>query len=127
MTGDERAARRFLLAVSLIFLPIFAIPLLVHPYAWARRFGWRDEPETDVGRYFGRCLGALAVALTGTALVASRNPREHRSLFTVLEAGGWLLSAVHLRGLVERRQPPIENAEVAGYAAFALLARRCRP
>ena len=127
MTADERTARRFLLAVSLVFLPIFAIPLLLHPYGWARRFGWRDETETDVGRYFGRCLGALAVAVTGTALAASRNPREHRSLFTVLETSGWLLSAVHLRGLVERRQPPIENAEVAGYAAFALLARRCRP
>jgi hypothetical protein len=65
MTSDERTARRFLLAVSLVFLPIFAIPLLLHPYGWARRFGWRDEPETDVGRYFGRCLGAVAVALTG--------------------------------------------------------------
>jgi hypothetical protein len=127
MTADERRARRFLFAVSLVFLPIFAIPLLLHPYGWARRFGWRDEPETDVGRYFGRCLGAIAVAVMGEALAASRDPREHRSLFTVLEGGGWLLSAVHLRGLVEQRQPPIENAEVAGYAAFALLARRCRP
>jgi hypothetical protein len=127
MTADDRRARRFLLAVSLVFLPIFAIPLLLHPYAWARRFGWRDEPETDVGRYFGRCLGALAVALMGGALAASRNPREHRSLFNVLEAAGWLLSAVHVRGMVERRQPPIENAEVVGYAAFAVLARRCRP
>jgi hypothetical protein len=127
MTADERRARRFLLAVSLFFLPLFAIPLLLNPYGWARRFGWRDEPETDVGRYFGRCLGALAVALMGSALAASRDPREHRSLFTVFEAAGWLLSAVHLRGLVERRQPPIENAEVAGYAAFAVLARRCRP
>jgi hypothetical protein len=127
MTADERRARRFLRAVSLVFLPVFAIPLLLHPYAWARRFGWRAEPETDVGVYFGRCLGALAVAVTGTAFAASRNPRDHRSLFTVLEAAGWLLSAVHLRGLIEQRQPPIENVEVAGYAAFALLARRCRP
>jgi hypothetical protein len=126
MTG-ERRARRFLLAVSLVFLPIFAIPLLLHPYAWARRFGWRSEPETDVGRYFGRCLGALAVAVTGASLSASRDPRDHRSLFTVLEAAGWLLSAVHLRGLIERRQPPIEHAEIAGYAAFAWLARRYRP
>jgi hypothetical protein len=127
MSGDERRARLFLRAVALFFLPIFAVPLLLHPYAWARRFGWKDEVETDVGLYFGRCLGAVAVALMGGALAASREPREHRSLFTVLEVAGWLLSAVHLRGMIERRQPPIENAEVVGYAVFAVLARRCRP
>jgi hypothetical protein len=37
-----------------------------------------------------------------------------------------LLSLVHVRGLLERRQPPIEQAEIAGYAATALLARRAR-
>ena len=118
--AGERTARRFLLAVGLVFLPLFALPLLLHPYAWARRFGWPDEPETDVGRYFGRCLGAVAVALSGGALAAARDPAANRSIFGVLEAGAWLLSAVHLRGL-------LEHAEIAGYTAFAGLARRCRP
>jgi hypothetical protein len=47
--------------------------------------------------------------------------------FGVLELAAWLLSAVHLRGLVERRQPPVEHAEIVGYAGFAVLARRLRP
>jgi hypothetical protein len=48
-------------------------------------------------------------------------------LFSLIELSGWLLSLVHLRGLLERRQPPVEHAEIAGYAALAVLARRMRP
>jgi hypothetical protein len=123
----DRAARVYLRLVGLLFLPVFALPLLLHPYGWARRFGWRREPQTDVGLYFGRCLGAVAIAISVEALRASREPARHRSLFNVLEMGGWLLSLVHVRGLLERRQPPIEHAEIVGYAASAVMARRLRP
>jgi hypothetical protein len=58
---------------------------------------------------------------------AARNPAEHRGLFRIMEVAGWLLAAVHLRGLIEGRQPPIEHAEIAGYSALALLVRRVRP
>ena len=126
MADPDRAGRIYLRAFALLFLPVFALPLLLHPYGWARAFGWRREPETDVGLYFGRCLGAVATAISVQALRASREPARHRSLFGILEVGGWLLSLVHLRGLLERRQPPIEHAEIAGYAAFALLARRVK-
>ena len=127
MTTRNRNARGFLLVAAIVFLPLFAIPLLLDPYGWARRFGWAPEPETDVGLYFGRCLGAIAVAVQASALLAARRPSEHRSVFTVLEVGSWLLAAVHLRGLVERRQPPIEHAEIAGWAATAMAARHFRP
>jgi hypothetical protein len=123
----DRPARIFLRVFALLFLPVFALPLLLHPYGWARAFGWREEPKTDVGLYFGRCLGAVATAICVQLLRASREPARHRGLFSLIEWAGWLLSAVHLRGLVEQRQPPIEHAEVAGYAAVALLARRVRP
>jgi hypothetical protein len=123
----DRAARIFLRVFGAFFLPVFALPLLLRPYGWARAFGWREEPETDVGLYFGRCLGAVATAISVQSLRASHSPGQHRSLFGVLEWAGWLLSLVHLRGLVERRQPPVEHAEVVGYAVAALLARRVRP
>ena len=106
---------------------MFALPLLLHPYGWARRFGWRPEPETDVGLYFGRCLGAVATGISVQALRVSSEPARDRSFFTLLEWVGWLLSIVHARGLLERRQPPVEHVEIAGYAGFALLARRLRP
>jgi hypothetical protein len=38
-----------------------------------------------------------------------------------------LLAAVHVRGALERRQPPIEHAEIVMWTALALLARRSAP
>ena len=120
-------ARRLAAATAALFTPVFALPLLLDPYRWARAFGWKEEPETDVGLYFGRCLGALATASCVQAARAARDPQEHRAFFGFMEVVGWLLALVHLRGLVERRQPPIEHAEIAGYSLFAVAARRYRP
>jgi hypothetical protein len=105
---------------------VFGLPLLLSPYRWARAFGWRKEKETDIGLYFGRCLGGVATALSIEGMRASREPSRNRHFFSLLELVSWLMSAVHLRGLLERRQPPVEHAEIAGYAAVALLARRLR-
>jgi hypothetical protein len=120
-------SRRTAGAVAGIFGPVFALPLLIDPYRWARAFGWRPEPETDIGLYFGRCLGAIATAGCLEAARAARDPIRHRSYFDFAEATGWLLAAVHLRGFVEGRQPPIEHAEIVGYSLFALAARRFAP
>src|SRR5919108_1691291 len=125
--NDLRPARRFAAFFACVFAPVFAIPLLLDPYRWARAFGWRRERETDVGLYFGRCLGAVATAACLQAARAARDPEGHRSYFQFAEIGGWLFAAVHLRGLLERRQPPIEHAEIVGYSAFAIAARRYRP
>jgi hypothetical protein len=119
-----RPARRFAAFFAAVFAPIFAIPLFLDPYRWARAFGWRREPETDVGLYFGRCLGAVGTAICVQAVRAGSDPERHRSFLELVETGGWLLAAVHLRGLLERRQPPIEHAEIIGYSAFAIAARR---
>src|SRR3712207_7518274 len=85
------------------------------PYTTLFR-SWKQEPETDVGLYFGRCLGAVATAACVQGLHASRDPVAHRSFFGFAEIAGWLLAAVHVRGLLERRQPPVEHAEIALYA-----------
>jgi hypothetical protein len=123
----HRDASRFAAVSAAFFAPVFALPLLLDPYRWARAFGWKEEPETDVGLYFGRCLGALATAACVQAARAARDPVENRAFFGWLEVAGWLLSLVHLRGLLERRQPPIEHVEIAGYALTAMTARRVKP
>src|SRR4051812_50089271 len=75
-----RPARRFAFTIAGLFLPAFALPLLLRPYAWARAFGWREEPETDAGLYFGRCLGAVATATgVGGGLAARRGPPARRA------------------------------------------------
>jgi hypothetical protein len=125
--NDVRPARRLAAFTVGLFGPLFALPLFLDPYRWARAFGWRREPETDVGLYFGRCLGAVATAACVQAARAARDPERHRSFFGFAEIVGWLLAAVHVRGLLQRRQPPIEHAEIIGYSAFAIAARRFRP
>jgi hypothetical protein len=125
--NNFRPARRFARLFACVFGPIFAIPLFLDPYRWAGAFGWRREPETDVGLYFGRCLGAVATAICVQAARAGGDPERHRSFFEFVETGGWLLALVHLRGLLERKQPPIEHAEIIGYSAFAIAARRFMP
>ena len=123
----HRNARLFAGGFTVFFTPVFALPLLLKPYAWAKAFGWKKEKETDVGLYFGRCLGALATSFCVQGARASRDPVTHRSFFGFAEIAAWLLAAVHVRGLLERRQPPIEHAEIAMYTACAVAARAVRP
>lgn len=122
-----RRAAWFLGVVGAVFLAVFAGPLFADPYWWAERFGWDTGPRTDLGVYFGRCLGAVALAISATALWASRDPARHRTLFTVMGLAAALLAVVHLRGLVEDAQPAIETLETLIYAAFSGLAFWCRP
>ena len=123
----HRNARLFAAGFPVFFLPVFALPLLLKPYAWAKAFGWKREPETDVGLYFGRCLGAVATGACVQSVQASRDPAGNRSFFVFAEVAAWLLAFVHARGLLERRQPPIEHAEIALYSAVAVAARAVRP
>jgi hypothetical protein len=127
MNDQNRLARRFAATVAGVGGPLLALPLLLDPYRWSRAFGWREEPETDVGLYFGRCLGALATAATLQGIRAARDPERHQSYFEFAEATAWLLAAVHVRGLLERRQPPIEHAEIIPWSAMAIAARRYAP
>ena len=117
----------FLLVVGCVFLVVFALPLLIAPFSWADAFGWDVGPHTDLAAYFGRCLGAVATAITVVALAASRDPSAHRWVFGLIALAAGLLAVVHVIGLVRDAQPPVEHLEVAGYAAFAVLAWWCRP
>ena len=119
-------ARVFLGVTGAFFLALFALPLFLVPFEWAEALGW-DVERTDLGSYFGRCLGAVAIAISGQALWASHAPERHGSLFTLLAAAAALLAVVHVRGLVEESQPLVEHLETAMYAGFAALALWCRP
>ena len=120
-------ARALLLVVGAFFGVVFAVPLFADPYWWADRFGWDTGTRTDLTAYLGRCLGAVAIAISVQALRASRAPAGHRSLFDVLALAAALLALVHLRGLVEDSQPAVEHLEVLMYAGFAALVLWCKP
>jgi len=101
--------------------------LFTDPYRWARAFRWRPEPETDVGLYFGRCLGALAIGAGLEGVRVSRDVAGGGSWFRFTEAGAWLLAAAHVRQGLERRQPLTETVEIPGWVAMAVGARRFAP
>ena len=126
-TADDLVAARRFAVVSGILTAGFGVPLFLDPFRWAGWFRWPKERETNVGKYFGRCLGAVALGGTASAVQAARDPDRHRAHFRWLEAGSWLLAAVHVRGAVERSQPAIETGEIFGWAALALAARRYAP
>jgi hypothetical protein len=126
MSDDFRPARRFALTAATAGAA-FGIPLFLDPYRWGRAFGWPREPETDIGLYFGRCLGGLALAASIQGALAARDPKRHPGYFRFSEAAGWFLAAAHVRGLLEKRQPPIEHAEILGWSALAIGARRYAP
>jgi hypothetical protein len=121
-----RRSALFLGIVGTFFLLLFAIPLFLVPFEWAEAFGWEVE-RTDVGSYFGRCLGAVAIAISGQAVWAARSPERHRPLFDLFAVAAALLAIVHLRGLFEDSQPLIEHLETLGYASFAGLALWAKP
>jgi hypothetical protein len=75
MSDDHGPARRFAAGVGLVQMA-FGVSLFVDPYRWAGVFRWRPEPQTDVGLYFGRCLGALAI---GAGLEACAQPATPRA------------------------------------------------
>ena len=126
MSTDLAASRRFALASAGLGVG-FGVPILLAPHKWARAFGWPDVPETDESRYFGRCLGGLAIASVVSGLVAARDPSNNRSHYRFVETVGWLMTAVHVKGALEKSQPISETLEIPGWAALGIAARKFAP
>jgi hypothetical protein len=126
MDDELGPSRRFATGAGLV-QTAFGVSLFLDPFGWARVFRWSPEPHTNLGLYFGRCLGAVAIGYGLEGLRAARDPRRGERWFRATEAGAWLLAAVHVRGMLERRQPMSETAEIPGWVAMALGARRFAP
>jgi hypothetical protein len=121
------AASWFLWIAPAPFLVLYALPILLVPFRWARAFRWTVNERDDLALYFGRCTGALAVALCVACLRAAAHPRDHVDLFDLLAVAGALLTAIHVWGALERRQPWTETVEIALYATVTICALALRP
>jgi hypothetical protein len=111
----------FLWCASVLFLVVLALPLLLAPLGWARKVGWRIPEQTELTVYFGRCLGALGLAIVLTGMEAAPHPRAHAILFDLIVAAGALLALVHVWGALRREQPWLETAEIAVYLGLTAL------
>ncbi len=106
-----------------MFLVFYAAPLLVAPLTWARWFKWRIPGETDLTVYFGRCLGAVAVAIVFAAFHAASAPAaEQLAVFNVIVLACGLLTLIHVWGAITKTQPWTETVEIVLYAALTVVA-----
>jgi drug/metabolite transporter (DMT)-like permease len=121
LSPSDPLASGFLWSVGIFFLLLYAAPLLLFPLRWARWFRWRLPQETELTVYFGRCLGAVAVAIVFFCLRAAPDPRANRSIFFLLCVAGVLLTAVHVYGALRRAQPASETAEIGLYVGVTAV------
>lgn len=116
------AASWFLWLLGGSFLLVYGLPLLLAPLRWAHVFRWRVGAPDPLTIYFGRCIGAVAVALCAACLRAAAHPAAQPVVLELIAVAGALLAAVHVVGLLERSQPWPEHVEIILFAGAAALA-----
>ncbi|MDB5971937.1 MAG: hypothetical protein JWQ90_4387 [Hydrocarboniphaga sp.] len=118
-------------AVALWFgiatLVIFAIPLFFTPLLWARMLLWRRPEDTDLAVYFGRCLGAFALAMDFMLIRAGLSGVALQPVFEIMIGFSALMVAVHVYGAIAKIQPLTETLEIVFWAAALALFIACFP
>jgi hypothetical protein len=94
---------------------LFALPMLVHPLAWARVLRWPLPAETNLAVYFGRCLGGVVTVVGIFAFVAERVVEARAFYFELVLAMVGVNILVHVWGAVRRIQPRSETIEIAAW------------
>lgn len=112
----------FLLLAAIFFVVAFVGPILLAPLRWARVMQWTLPEDTDLTVYFGRCLGAVALAIVYVVFRAAPAPEQHPLVFDLIIIASALMTVVHVWGAFRRAQPWTEDAEIIMYAAITALA-----
>lgn len=114
-------AQTFLVVFGILAGLAFALPILLVPLTWARAFRWNLPQDTDLAIYFGRCLGVLAVVLSGFALRAGFTGDGVEQIFQIMIPVFVGMTLVHVVGAIQRIQPMTETIEIAFWAGLILL------
>jgi hypothetical protein len=112
----------FLLLAGVFFLLAFVVPILLAPLSWARFMRWTLPDDTDLTVYFGRCLGAAALAIVYVVFRSAPAPEQHPLVFELIITTSALMAVVHVWGALRRAQPWTEDAEIIMYAGVTALA-----
>jgi chromate transport protein ChrA len=122
ISSEFPLASWFLVTCTTFFLLVVALPLLIAPLTWARWFGWKvPEGDTDLTVYFGRCLGAVALAIIVTVTHGIPDPRGHRPLFDLVSISTGLMVFVHIWGWLRKAQPMSETIETVVWFVVFLI------
>ena len=115
------SARTFLLVFGIVAGLAFALPIFLAPLTWARMFRWNLPQDTDLAIYFGRCLGVLAVVLTGFVVRVGFTGEGVEQMFQIMIPVFVGMTVVHIVGAIQRIQPVTETIEIAFWAGLILL------
>ncbi|ADO72645.1 hypothetical protein [Stigmatella aurantiaca] len=123
ISPDYPLASWFLIFATTFFLLVVALPLLFVPLTWARVFRWKlPEEGKHLTIYFGRCLGAVSLAIIITVAHGIPEPKSNVRLFELVALTSGLMVLVHIWGALRRIQPMTETVETVFWAAVALMA-----
>jgi len=114
-------AQTFLVVFGVVAGLVFALPIFLVPLTWGRAFRWNLPQDTDLAIYFGRCLGVLAVVLSGFALRAGFTGDGVEQMFQIMILVFVGMTLVHVVGAIQRIQPVTETIEIAFWAGLVLL------
>ena len=115
-------ADTFLVVFGIVGGLTFSLPIFLAPLAWARVFRWNLPDDTDLAVYFGRCLGAVILALNVFVLRAGINGEGEVVLYRVILAIFVGMTLVHIAGAIQRIQPITETIEIGFWALLVVLA-----
>ncbi len=110
-------AQAFLFWFVILTTIVFVAPLTLAPMAWARTFQWRLPDDPDLAFYFGRCLGALALAVEYFLWQGSRDPAIAPVAIGGLGIFCAIMVVVHIDGAIRKIQPWTETAEILFWSA----------
>jgi hypothetical protein len=113
--------RTLLLVYAIAFTALIGAPLVLAPLAWARTLGWRVPEPTELAIYFGRCLGAVVIAIAAEAIWVSGDPASVGRMLDLIALALGAMTAVHAWGWIRGVQPRFEDLETFGYAALLAL------
>lgn len=110
----------FLTGLAALTFLFFSIPLLVAPLRWGRFMGFKTPAETDLAVYFGRSVGALAVALNFAAACAGLTGQGVAEMVALIFAIAVMMVLIHAWGAYKKIQPLSETIEIGFWALLAL-------
>ncbi|HVG57143.1 MAG TPA: hypothetical protein VNA24_01210 [Hyalangium sp.] len=122
ISPDYPLASWFLIVSAVIFILVIALPLLFVPLTWARWFGWKlPEGSTDLAVYFGRCLGATALAIIIAVAHGIPDPKSHHLLFDLVSMTSGLMIGIHVWGWIRKTQPLSETVEILVWVVVFIM------
>jgi len=110
----------YLKAIGILFSLAIGLPLLIIPLHWARVMRWQIPADTHLTVYFGRCLGAVVVVISGMYIRYADQAMFHAFLLEMLLAAFTFMVLVHLWGFIRKTQPWTEHAEIPVYLGLAV-------